>query len=161
MSVEAPAVLLVDDREENLIALRAVLEPLRCRLVSVHSGEEALKALLQEDFAVVLLDVQMPGMDGFETAELIKGRERTRTLPIIFVTAISKERHHVFRGYSAGAVDYVFKPYEPDILRSKVLVFLELAAKSREAARSEAILRAAFDRAPIGMARLDLDGRSD
>jgi PAS domain S-box-containing protein len=159
MTADAPAVLLVDDREENLLALGAVLEPLPCRLVSVKSGEDALKALLQADFAVVLLDVQMPGMDGFETAELIKGRERTRAMPIIFVTAISKERHHVFRGYSAGAVDYVFKPYDPGILRSKVAVFLELDAKSRAAARSEAILRAAFDDAPIGMARLDLDGR--
>jgi len=156
-----PAVLLVDDYEENLIALRAVLEPLPCRLVSVRSGEEALKALLQEDFAVVLLDVQMPGMDGFETATLIKGRERTRALPIIFVTAISKEQHHVFAGYSAGAVDYVFKPYEPEILCSKVAVFLELEEKSQAAARSEAILRAAFDHAPIGMARLDQEGRVD
>ena len=158
---DQPAVLLVDDREENLIALRAVLEPLPCRLVSATSGTEALKALLHQDFAVVLLDVQMPTMDGFETAELIKGRERTRTLPIIFVTAISKEREHVFRGYETGAVDYVFKPYDPGILRSKVAVFLELDAKSRAAARSEAILRAAFEDAPIGMARLDLEGRID
>ena len=158
---DRPAVLLVDDREENLIALRAVLEPLPCRLVSATSGMDALKALLHQDFAVVLLDVQMPGMDGFETAELIKGRERTRTLPIIFVTAISKEQHHVFRGYETGAVDYVFKPYDPEILRSKVAVFLELDAKSRAAARSEAILRAAFEDAPIGMARLDLEGRVD
>ncbi|MBE2315658.1 SpoIIE family protein phosphatase [Solirubrobacter sp. CPCC 204708] len=158
---DLPAVLLVDDREENLIALRAVLEPLPCRLVSAMSGEEALKALLLQDFAVVLLDVQMPNMDGFETAELIKGRARTRTLPIIFVTAISKEREHVFRGYETGAVDYVFKPYDPEILRSKVAVFLELDAKSRAAARSEAILRAAFEDAPIGMARLDLEGRVD
>jgi PAS domain S-box-containing protein len=158
---DGPAVLLVDDREENLIALRAVLEPLPCRLVSVQSGMEALKALLNQDFAVVLLDVQMPIMDGFETAALIKGRERTRTLPIIFVTAISKEREHVFRGYETGAVDYVFKPYDPEILRSKVAVFLELDAKSRAAARSEAILRAAFEEASIGMARLDLEGRID
>src|SRR4051794_24028199 len=161
MSNELPRVLLVDDRAENLLALEAVLEPLPCELVSVTSGEAALKQLLTDEFAVALLDVQMPEMDGFETADLIKQRERTRTLPIIFVTAISKERHHVFRGYSAGAVDYVFKPYEPDILRSKVAVFLELDAKSRAAARSEAILRAAFEDAPIGMARLDLDGRVD
>lgn len=159
MNADAPAVLLVDDRDENLLALRAVLEALPCRLVSATSGRDALKALLQEDFAVVLLDVQMPGMDGFETAELIKGRERTSAVPIIFVTAISKERHHVFRGYSTGAVDYVFKPYDPMVLRSKVAVFLELDAKSRAAARSEAILRAAFHAAPIGMARLDLEGR--
>ena len=156
---ELPAVLLVDDRSENLLALEAVLEPLPCRLVSVRSGEDALKALLHEEFAVVLLDVQMPGMDGFETAELIKRRERTRSVPIIFVTAINKERDHVFRGYSAGAVDYVFKPYDPNVLRSKVAVFLELEAKSRAAAHSEAVLRAAFDAAPIGKARVDLDGR--
>ena len=156
---DQPAVLLVDDRPENLVAMRAVLEPLPCRQVAVTSGEEALKALLNEDFAVVLLDVQMPGMDGFETADLIKGRERTRGVPIIFVTAINKERHHVYRGYSVGAVDYVFKPYDPTVLRSKVGVFLELDAKSRAAARSEALLRAAFDVAPIGMARLDSDGR--
>ena len=159
MSADTPSVLLVDDRRENLIALEAVLEPLDCRLVSVTSGEAALKRLLHEEFAVALLDVQMPGMDGFETAELIKGRERTRTLPIIFVTAISKERHHVFRGYSAGAVDYVLKPYDPGILRSKVGVFLELHAKSQAAVRSEALLQAAFDHAPIGLARMDLDGR--
>jgi len=159
MTEDLPAVLLVDDRSENLFALEAVLEPLPCRLVSVTSGEDALKALLHEDFACVLLDVQMPGMDGFETAELIKGRVRTRTVPIIFVTAISKERHHVFRGYESGAVDYVFKPYDPNILRSKVAVFLELEAKSRAAAQSEAVLRAAFDYAPIGMARVDLEGR--
>ena len=156
---DLPAVLLVDDRPENLLALRAVLESLPCRLVSVNSGEEALKALLQDDFAVVLLDVQMPGMDGFETAELIKKRERTRTIPIIFVTAISKERHNVFRGYTTGAVDYVVKPYDPGVLRSKVGVFLDLDAKSRAAAASEAVLRAAFDYAPYGMARLDMEGR--
>ena len=153
------SVLLVDDRPENLLALRAVLEPLGCPMTAVTSGEEALKALLQQEFAVVLLDVQMPGMDGFETADMIKARERTRTVPIIFVTAISKEKRHVYRGYEAGAVDYVFKPYEPELLRSKVRVFLELDAKSRAAARSEALLRAAFASAPIGMARLDLEGR--
>jgi PAS domain S-box-containing protein len=153
------SVLLVDDRAENLLALRAVLEPLECRTVAVTSGEAALKELLNDDFAVVLLDVQMPGMDGFETAELIKKRERTRTVPIIFVTAISKEREHVFRGYTAGAVDYLFKPYDPGVLRSKVRVFLELEAKSRAAAETEALLRATFASAPVGMARLDLEGR--
>src|SRR3954462_9811209 len=161
MTNELPRALLVADRAGNLLAAEPVLPPLPCDLVSVTSGEAALKQLLTDEFAVALLDVQMPEMDGFETAELIKSRERTRSLPIIFVTAISKERHHVFRGYSTGAVDYVLKPYEPDILRSKVAVFLELDAKSRAAARSEAILRAAFDGAPIGMARLDLDGRVD
>jgi PAS domain S-box-containing protein len=154
-----PAVLLVDDRPENLLALRATLEPLKCRTVAVTSGDEALKALLQQEFAVVLLDVQMPGLDGFETAEMIKSRARTRAVPIIFVTAISKERHHVFRGYSAGAVDYLFKPYDPELLRSKVRVFIQLAEASRAAARSEAMVRAAFESAPIGMARIDAEGR--
>ena len=156
---DSPAVLLVDDRPENLLALRAVLEPLDCETVEVTSGEDALKALLQREFAVVLLDVQMPGMDGFETARLIKGRARTRAVPIIFLTAISNEPHHVFTGYEAGAVDYIFKPYDPELLKSKVRVFLELDAKSRAAARSEALLRAAFSYAPIGMARLDLESR--
>jgi PAS domain S-box-containing protein len=154
-----PAVLLVDDRRENLLALEAVLAPLACRCVTATSGEEALRRLLLEDFAVILLDVQMPDLDGFETAEYIKRRERTRDVPIIFVTAISKEPHHVFRGYRAGAVDYVFKPYAPEVLRSKVAVFLELHAKSRALAASEAVLRATFEHAPIGMARLDTDGR--
>ncbi len=159
MNEELPRVLLVDDRPENLLALEAVLESLPCRLVSVRSGEEALKQLLNDDFALVLLDVQMPGMDGFETAELIKSRARTRMLPIIFLTAISKERHHVFRGYTAGAVDYLFKPYDAAVLRSKVGVFLELHAVSRAAIRSESLLRTAFDHAPIGIARVDLEGR--
>src|SRR4051794_15509853 len=156
---ERPSVLLVDDRRENLIALEAVLQPLDCRLVSVTSGEAALRRLLHEDFAVILLDVQMPVLDGFETAQYIKRRERTRNIPILFVTAISKDRAHVFRGYEAGAVDYVFKPYEPEVLRAKVAVFLRLHATSRALARSEAVLRAAFECAPIGMGRLDAEGR--
>jgi PAS domain S-box-containing protein len=123
--------LLVDDRRENLIALEAILEPLGQRLVSVESGTAALKELLLDDFACILLDVQMPDLDGFELAELIKGRERSEHIPIIFVTALSKEEKHVYRGYSAGAVDYIFKPIEPDILRSKVSVFVELWEKNQ------------------------------
>ncbi|HUR84963.1 MAG TPA: SpoIIE family protein phosphatase [Solirubrobacteraceae bacterium] len=153
------AILLVDDHDENLVALEAVLEPLGCRLVSARSGEEALKALLQHTFAVILLDVQMPGLDGFETAELIRGRERTRAVPIIFVTAISKEPHHVFRGYGAGAVDYIFKPFDAHVLRSKVEVFVELFERGRAIAASEELLRATFEDAPIGMARAGSDGR--
>ncbi|HTN22990.1 MAG TPA: SpoIIE family protein phosphatase [Solirubrobacteraceae bacterium] len=153
------AVLLVDDHEENLVALEAVLEPLGCRLVKARSGESALKALLQDEFAVILLDVQMPGLDGFETAELIRGRERTRAVPIIFVTAISKEPHHVFRGYGAGAVDYLFKPYEAVVLRSKVQVFVELYERGKAIAEREALVRATFEDAPIGMARAGADGR--
>lgn len=123
----APArVLLVDDRPENLLALEAVLEPLGLDLVSVRSGEAALRRLLVEEFAVIVLDVQMPVLDGFETARLIKGRERTRHVPIIFLTALSGGLEHHLQGYAAGAVDYVYKPFEPEILRAKVGVLAEL-----------------------------------
>jgi PAS domain S-box-containing protein len=125
-------VLLVDDRPENLLALEAILEPLEQNLLYAHSGEEALRQLLQHDVAVILLDVQMPVLDGFETATLIKQRERTKHIPIIFVTAISKDEEHVFRGYSAGAVDYVLKPFSPEVLRSKVAVFIELHDKTEQ-----------------------------
>ena len=153
------AVLLVDDREENLLALEAVLEPTGCRLVSARSGDDALRALLKDDFAVILLDVQMPGLDGFETAELIRARERSRSVPIIFVTAISKEPHHVFRGYETGAVDYLFKPLNAVVLRSKVEVFVESYERGRALAEREELLRATFEDAPIGMARADDAGR--
>jgi PAS domain S-box-containing protein len=125
-------ILLVDDRPENLLALEAILEPLEQNLLYAHSGEEALRQLLQHDVAIILLDVQMPVLDGFETATLIKRRERTKHIPIIFVTAISKDDEHVFRGYSAGAVDYVFKPFSPEVLRSKVAVFVELHEKTEQ-----------------------------
>ncbi len=128
-------VLLVDDRPENLLALEAILEPLQQTLLYANSGEDALRQLLHHDVAVILLDVQMPGLDGFETAQLIKQRERTSHVPIIFVTAISKEEEQVFRGYSAGAVDYVFKPFNPDVLRSKVSVFIELHEKNEQLRR--------------------------
>jgi PAS domain S-box-containing protein len=130
--VQRASILMVDDREENLLALTAVLEPLGYRLVSVTSGTEALKELLLGDFACILLDVQMPELDGFELASLIKQRKRSQHIPIIFVTALSKEDRHVYRGYSAGAVDYIFKPIDPTILRSKVSVFVELWAKNRQ-----------------------------
>src|SRR3954454_11087323 len=159
MADNRATVLLVDDRPENLVALEAVLAPLGCRMVTATSGSAALKRLLDEDFAAILLDVQMPDLDGFETAEYIKRRERTRGIPIIFVTAISKEQHHVFRGYEAGAVDYVFKPYDPVVLRSKVAVFVELWRAGRALRTSEAMGRAAFEYAPIGMARMAADGK--
>jgi PAS domain S-box-containing protein len=124
--------LLVDDREENLLALEAILEPLGHGLVSVTSGAAALKELLLDDFACILLDVQMPEIDGFELAELIKKRERSEHIPIIFVTALSKEDRHVYRGYSAGAVDYIFKPIDPGVLRSKVSVFVDLWQKTQQ-----------------------------
>jgi PAS domain S-box-containing protein len=130
-------ILLVDDRPENLLALEAILDPLGQTLLYANSGEDALRRLLRHDVAVILLDVQMPELDGFETARLIKQRERTSHVPIIFVTAISKDEEQVFLGYSAGAVDYVFKPFNPDVLRSKVAVFIELHEK-REQLRLQA-----------------------
>jgi CheY-like chemotaxis protein len=128
--VERAKILLVDDRPENLVALEAVLGALDQTLVRATSGEEALKALLTEDFAVILLDVQMPGLDGFETAAHIKRRDRTKDIPIIFLTAVSNGPHHTFRGYAAGAVDYLAKPFDPWILRAKVSVFVELHRKN-------------------------------
>jgi len=134
-------ILLVDDRPENLLALEAILEPLGQKLVRATSGEEALRKLLRHDFAVVLLDVQMPGMNGFETAQLIKARERTRFIPIIFLTAISKEEDYVFRGYEVGAVDYISKPFQPDVLRAKVAVFVDLHLKQKRLSEQESMLR--------------------
>ncbi|MDB4994856.1 MAG: phoR4 [Myxococcaceae bacterium] len=126
----ATALLMVDDQPKNLLALEALLEPLGVELVRANSGQEALKHLLTRDFAAILLDVQMPTMDGFETAALIKDRERSRHIPIIFLTAISKDEAFVFRGYTVGAVDYMAKPFDPDILRSKVQVFIDLYRKT-------------------------------
>jgi two-component system, sensor histidine kinase len=134
-------ILLVDDRPENLTALEAVLQPLNQNLVKARSGTEALKYLLTMDFAVLLLDVQMPGMDGFELATLIKRRERSRYIPIIFVTAISTAQSFIYQGYEAGAVDYLLKPINPDILKSKVTVFVDLYLKGEEIKRQAALLR--------------------
>ncbi|HWL88493.1 MAG TPA: response regulator [Polyangiaceae bacterium] len=136
-----PAVLLVDDQPKNLLALEAILEPLGTEMVMAHSGPEALKHLLTRDFAVILLDVQMPTMDGFETAMLIKERERSRHIPIIFLTAISKDEAFVFKGYTVGAVDYMFKPFDPDILRSKVQVFLDIYRKTEQLKLQDKMLR--------------------
>jgi len=124
-------ILMVDDKPENLVALEAALRPLGQELVAAHSGEEALRCLLNEEFAVILLDVQMPGMDGFETAAHIKERERSRHIPIIFLTAISRELHQQLRGYEVGAVDYIAKPFDPWVLRSKVGIFVDLYEKTR------------------------------
>ena len=119
-------VLLVDDVPSNLTALQAIIEPLGTEVVLAHSGDEALKHLMHGDFALIVMDVQMPGLDGLETAALIRARERTRHIPIIFVTALSREAAHVMKGYEQGAVDYLLKPVDPDILRSKVQVFVDL-----------------------------------
>jgi two-component system, sensor histidine kinase and response regulator len=131
MSAEAKAnILLVDDRPENLLALEAVLADLGQNLVKADSGRQALRCVLEQDFAVILLDVQMPGMDGFETAAMIRERERSMQTPIVFLTATSNSDAHVFKGYAAGAVDYLSKPFVPEILRSKVMVFVELHRKT-------------------------------
>jgi CheY-like chemotaxis protein len=134
-------ILLVDDRAENLIALEAILSSLNQQLVPVRSGEAALKALLAEEFAVILLDVIMPGMDGFETAAHIKRRARTHDVPIIFLTAAGAEPDHAFRGYAAGAVDYIAKPFDPWVLRAKVAVFVDLYVKNRQLREQADLLR--------------------
>ncbi|MEN3585190.1 response regulator [Streptomyces sp. ZYX-F-203] len=143
--VQKAKILLVDDRPENLLALEAILSALDQTLVRASSGEEALKALLTDDFAVILLDVQMPGMDGFETAAHIKRRERTRDIPIIFLTAINHGPHHTFRGYAAGAVDYISKPFDPWVLRAKVSVFVELYMKNCQLREQAGLLRLQLD----------------
>jgi CheY-like chemotaxis protein len=124
--------LLVDDRRENLVALEAILQGLAVETVAVTSGEEALKSLLVDDFAVILLDASMPTMDGFETATHIKQRERTRHIPIIFLTALDYDARLAFRGYQIGAVDFITKPFDPWVLRSKVAVFIDLWQKSAD-----------------------------
>ncbi len=125
-------ILLVDDRPENLDALESVLADLGQNLVRAASGREALRRVLQQDFAAILLDVQMPGMDGFETAEAIRERERSQHTPILFITAVGKSEPEVFKGYSVGAVDYVFKPFVAEILKAKVRVFVDLFQMRRQ-----------------------------
>jgi CheY-like chemotaxis protein len=134
-------ILLVDDREENLVALEAILSSLDQELVRARSGEEALKALLTDEYAVILLDIVMPGMDGFETAQDIKRRRKTRDVPIIFLTAVNSDPDYAFRGYAAGAVDFIAKPFDPWVLRAKVSVFVELYNKTRQLQEQAALLR--------------------
>ncbi|MED4604019.1 ATP-binding protein [Paenibacillus validus] len=123
---EAIRILLVDDQPENLLALEAVLEDHHYDLVKATSGEEALRCLLKHEFAVIVLDVQMPGMDGFETAQWIKSREKTRTVPIIFITAAPEEQDQSFTAYSVGAIDYIVKPFVPRTLKSKIEGFVSM-----------------------------------
>ncbi|WP_187369272.1 SpoIIE family protein phosphatase [Baekduia soli] len=158
VAVDPPRVLIVDDRHENRVALRAVLEPLPVIAVEADSGEAALREVLTHDFAVILLDVKMPGIDGLETAELIKARGRSRDIPIIFLTAADADVAQIFAGYAAGAVDYLLKPFGPLVLRSKVQVFADLDRQRRELVRSTELVRNAFDAAPSGMALCDRDG---
>lgn len=134
----APHVLLVDDHPPNLLVLEAILEPLACTLVRATSGDAALKAVLDHDFAVILLDVQMPSIDGYETAKHIRSRPRSRHTPIIFLTALSRAMINVSHGYAEGAVDFLFKPLDADVLRSKVSVFVELW-RVREEAKERAL----------------------
>ncbi len=125
-------VLIVDDRPENLFVLESLIDEPDVELVRANSGNEALAKILDHDFALVLLDVQMPGMDGYEVAELMRGNKQTKHIPIIFVTAKHKEQASIFRGYDSGAVDYLFKPLEPVILKGKIAVFLELYRHKKE-----------------------------
>ncbi|HEY3732591.1 MAG TPA: response regulator [Streptosporangiaceae bacterium] len=143
-----PRILLVDDRAENLTALEAILSSLNQILVPVRSGDAALKALLTGDFAVILLDVVMPGMDGFETAAHIKRRAKTRDIPIIFLTAASAEPDYAFRGYAAGAVDYIAKPFDPWVLRAKVSVFVDLYLKNLQLHEQAELMRAQLGTVP-------------
>jgi PAS domain S-box-containing protein len=136
-----PSILLVDDTPANLLALEAVLAPLGHRLVHATSGEEALRCMLKEEFCLALVDVQMGGMDGFETAALIKSHPRIAQTPVIFVTALSREAKHVFEGYSHGAVDYLVKPFEPHVLRSKVSVFVDLYLRGKRIQEQDRQLR--------------------
>ncbi len=128
-------ILLVDDDARSLIALRELLQGLGPNLVLANSGEEALRCVLKDDFAVILMDVRMPGLDGFETARLIRERPRSRHTPIIFLTGMQADSRSMFRGYEAGAVDYIVKPVIPDVLSSKVAVFIELDEKNAALAR--------------------------
>jgi diguanylate cyclase (GGDEF)-like protein len=129
--MKAISILIVDDRLENLLVLEQVLESPELNIVRANSGQEALERTLDHEFALILLDVQMPVMDGYETANLLRGNKRTKNIPIIFVTAATKDRSQVFRGYGSGAVDYLFKPLEVDVLKSKVKIFLELYHQRR------------------------------
>jgi CheY-like chemotaxis protein len=129
---ERAKALLVDDRRDNLLALEAILQGLPVTAVAVESGEAALKQLLTDDFAVILLDAHMPNMDGFETASHIKRRERTRHVPILFLTAADRDAQLALRGYAVGAVDYLTKPFDPWVLRAKVSIFVELWMKNQQ-----------------------------
>src|SRR6478735_9800454 len=139
-------ILLVDDQPKNLLALSAMLEPLGQEVVQASSGKEALRYLLRDEFALVLLDVQMPVLDGYEVAELIRGRERSRAVPIIFLTAIHRDQRLVARAYTVGAVDYILKPIDPEILRGKVAVFIELYQKGQIISRQAEELKRATER---------------
>lgn len=158
-----PAVLVVDDRPENLTLAAGVLAELSHPVVAVGSGDEALRCLIKQDFAVILLDVNMPGLDGYALARMIRQRKRSAATPIIFLTAEARTEVSVSRGYALGAVDYIFRPLEPEILKAKVSVFLELHRRREQAERRgddvEDELRQLLNRLEVGIFRLGLDGR--
>jgi len=146
ISAEPPSactvnVLLVDDQPNNLLAMEAVLADLDANLVKAYSGLEALRCLLEKEFALIIMDVRMPAMDGFEAATLIRQRERTRHTPIIFLTAVATDDMEMFRGYAVGAVDYLSKPIVPHVLRSKVEAFIEIFRKTEQIKRRSEMLR--------------------
>src|SRR5438270_5424434 len=130
-------ILLVDDRPENLLAMEALLDGLSLRIVRARSGAEALKRVLQTDFAAILLDVRMPIMGGFETAELIRSRPSSRHTPILFITAYGRDEEDLRRGYRLGAVDFLYKPIVPEVLRAKVNVFVDLFRKTQDLREAE------------------------
>jgi len=146
MDAYKPKTLIVDDRPENLIAMQRILDSLETELFMASSGNEALALALEHHFALILLDVMMPEMDGFETATLLRQNKSTRDIPIIFVTAISKEDNQIFKGYETGAVDYLFKPLDPEILKSKVNVFLEMHRKNTALNQANQELQAANEK---------------
>ncbi|MGW1747775.1 response regulator [Streptomyces sp. NPDC002092] len=156
---ERASILLVDDMEDNLIALEAVLGSLNEPLVRARSGEEAMKALLRRHFALVLLDVRMPGMDGFETAANIKRLDQTKDVPIIFLTGAEDDSGYAFRGYATGAADYLTKPFDPWVLRAKVTVFLDLHRKNQQLERLVAQEQA--DYGEVGSRLAELESQLD
>jgi CheY-like chemotaxis protein len=157
---QSAGILLVDDMEDNLIALEAVLGSLNEPLVRARSGEEAMKALLRQRFALVLLDVRMPGMDGFETATNIKRLDQTKDVPIIFLTGAEDDPGYAFRGYATGAADYLTKPFDPWVLRAKVTVFLDLHRKNQQLERLLRREQGSYGEVDAGLAALEarLDG---
>jgi response regulator RpfG family c-di-GMP phosphodiesterase len=152
---DGAGILLVDDMEDNLIALEAVLGSLNEPLIRARSGEEAMKALLRRRFALVLLDVRMPGMDGFETAANIKRLDQTKDVPIIFLTGTDDDSGYAFRGYATGAADYLTKPFDPWVLRAKVSVFLDLHRKNQQLERLLARQRADYEEVSRQLADLE------
>ncbi|MFE3030507.1 two-component system response regulator [Streptomyces canus] len=152
---DSAGILLVDDMEDNLIALEAVLGSLNEPLIRARSGEEAMKALLRRRFALVLLDVRMPGMDGFETAANIKRLDQTKDVPIIFLTGTDDDSGYAFRGYATGAADYLTKPFDPWVLRAKVSVFLDLHRKNQQLERLLARQRADYEEVGRRLAALE------